>query len=72
MFTGALGIGMLGFVMAIEMGGKKTKTAASNWSHIPFPIGCVFVSFLAMGVRDWRTFQVRIVFLFSNGIVRPP
>ena len=47
--------------MSVELAGEKTKTAAGNWVQTPFAIGGTFVSLLAMGVRDWRTFQVSFI-----------
>ena len=60
LFLGSMGLSLMCFVMSMELAGKGTKTAAGNWLQVPFGLGGVFASTLAMGVRDWRTYQVQV------------
>ena len=57
-FSGGMGVFMCGFVLTIELVGEETKTFIGNAYQIPFAIGEAIVCLIAMGIRDWKLFQI--------------
>ncbi len=46
------------FILAVELSGNRTKTFVGIMIEVPFAIGEAVVAAVAMGVSDWRTYQV--------------
>ena len=58
MNTGSMGLFLTTFTMTVEMVGPKWKTFMGNALQIPFAIGEVIVSLIAMFCSDWKVFQI--------------
>ena len=58
MNTGSMGLFLTTFTMTVEMVGPKWKTFMGNALQIPFAIGEVIVSLIAMFCTDWKVFQI--------------
>ena len=48
----------MGFSLSVELVGAKRKTLIGNLFQAPFAIGESIVALIAMGIRDWKTFQI--------------
>ena len=57
-YVGSMGLFLTTFTMTVEMVGPKWKTFMGNALQIPFAIGEVIVSIIAMFCTDWKIFQV--------------
>ena len=49
---------MVPFNLSIELVGNKYKTAIGLLFHIPYAIGQVLLSLVAIGVRDYKMYQI--------------
>ncbi len=56
--SGQAGGVIAGFVTAVELSGKRTKAFFGIMVQTPFALGEALVAAIAIGVRDWRTYQV--------------
>ena len=48
----------MGFSLSVELVGAKRKTLIGNLFQAPFALGEAIVALIAMGIRDWKTFQI--------------
>ena len=48
----------MGFSLSVELVGAKRKTLIGNLFQAPFALGEAIVALIAMGIRDWTTFQI--------------
>ena len=49
---------LIPFMMTVELVGPGIKTAAGNLIQVPFPLGEALAASIAIGVRDWREYQI--------------
>ena len=49
---------MFAFGLSVELVGNKRKTLVGNLIQAPFALGEALVGLIAMGIRDWKTFQI--------------
>ncbi len=50
---------LLGFVMAVELAGTRTRTIVGINVETPFALGEAVVSLVGIRVKDWRDYHVK-------------
>ncbi len=53
-----MGCILIGFILAVELAGKRTRTIVGINIETPFALGEAVVSVVGIRVKDWRDFHV--------------
>ena len=55
---GGQGCYLMAFNLSVELVGAKSKTLIGILIGVPFALGEAIVGFIALGIRDWKKFQI--------------
>ena len=60
LLTGGIGVFVVPFNLCVELVGNKYKTPVGLIFHAPYSIGQAILGLIAIGVRDYMTYQIVI------------